>query len=103
MFAELCVFDIIRRLLANDKKMEVSNAFLVLVPVVIGVTEVIKRAVERAGFSSRFAPATSLILGVIGATVFIGGMNGPSVLQGVLVGLTASGLYSGVKATVGSK
>lgn len=81
----------------TNKKMEVSKEFLILVPVVVGVVQVIK----TVGMPSKYAPLTSLILGVAGALFFIGGgVTGMNALQGVIVGLTASGLWSGVKATI---
>lgn len=70
--------------------------FAILVPVVIGIIEVVK----LAGLPSRFAPLLSLVLGVLGATYLVGGDLAVTVLQGLIVGLSASGLYSGTKATL---
>ena len=77
--------------------MEISTQFLVLVPVVLGVVEVIK----RLGVSSRFAAILSLILGVVAvylANSFV--ISGPLAIEGLVVGLSAAGLYSGVKKTL---
>lgn len=69
-----------------------------LVPVIIGLVEVMK----RSGMPTRFAPAASIVLGV--ASIFLIPMPGVSIgiiiLQGVVVGLAGAGLYSGTKTTV---
>jgi hypothetical protein len=78
--------------------MEISTQFLILVPVVISLVQVFK----LSGFPSQFAPLISLLLGV--AVVFIvdGAPVSTLILQGILVGLTSSGLFSGVKSTLGN-
>ena len=76
--------------------MEISTSFLVLVPLVLGVTQVIKMTV---GHGKRYTPIVSLVLGMGGA-VLIGAFDSTSLVQGIIVGLSASGLYSGSKATI---
>ncbi len=77
--------------------MEISTQFLVLVPLVLGVTEVIK----GVGLPSRFAPLCALILGVLGSVFLIGGEAiNALILQGLIAGLSASGLWSSAKAVV---
>jgi hypothetical protein len=52
--------------------------------------------------SSRFAPAVSLIFGL--SLAFLnnpGAATNDVILAGIIVGLTASGLYSGTKTTMG--
>lgn len=76
--------------------MEITTTFLVLVPVVLGLVEGIK----QMGVSTKFSPLFSLILGVLG--VYLLGnfvISGPLILEGIVVGLTAAGLYSGAKKT----
>ena len=68
--------------------------FLVLVPLVLGVTQVIK----LTGLSTRWGPLVALILGVGGAFL-IGGVHSANVIQGIVAGLTSIGLWSGIKAT----
>lgn len=75
--------------------MDISLQFLALVPVVLGVVQVGK----IAGLSSRWAPVLSLVLGV-GAVSLLDSWTAANVVQGVIVGLSASGLWSGVKSTV---
>jgi len=66
------------------------------IPVVLGVVS----AIKKVGLSSRWAPIVSLVLG-LGLSFFLGGdTTFQVVLQGLVVGLSASGLYSGTKATV---
>jgi len=71
-----------------------SVQFLILVPVVLGVTQVFK----LTGLSSRWCPLVSLLLGVGGAFL-VGGVHAVNIIQGIVAGLSASGLWSGVKAT----
>jgi hypothetical protein len=72
--------------------MEITTQFAVLVPAVMAFIQ----ALKLSGLKSRYAPVLSIILGVI-ATFALGQFD---LVQGLLVGLTASGLFSGVKATV---
>ena len=74
--------------------MEISTQFIILVPIVVGFVQVLK----VSGVPSRWAPLLSVVLGVLGATVLIGGALRADILQGLMVGLTASGVFSGVKA-----
>jgi hypothetical protein len=76
--------------------MEISTQFLVLVPVVLGVVQVAK----ISGLDSRYSPALSLVLGVLG-TYLVGHLGASQdIIQGLVVGLTASGLFSGAKTTI---
>lgn len=75
--------------------MDISDA--ILIPVTIGLVQVFK----TIGIPSRFAPLVSIILGI--ALYCIDGFNVKTdLLAGIIVGLSASGLYSGVKTTVQS-
>ncbi len=69
--------------------MEISTTFLVLIPIVIGVVE----AIKKLGLPSRFAPSLSIILGI--AAVYVAGnlvLSGALVIEGIVVGLSAAGL-----------
>lgn len=66
-----------------------------LIPVILGLVEVIK----RAGIPARFLPVVGIVLGGL-AYYFIPGLNG-SILDGIVAGLAASGLWSGTRAVVG--
>ena len=76
--------------------MSIEPMFLVLIPVVIGIVA----AIRKAGMTSRYAPISAIVLGIIGVWLsnsFI--LSGVLMLQGIVVGLSAAGLFSGVKAS----
>ena len=64
---------------------------------VLAVTEVVKRTV---GLNKRYIPIVSIVVGMLLFGV-LDGFNAVSAFAGLISGLTASGLYSGVKATAG--
>lgn len=71
----------------------IASQFLTLVPVVLGLVQ----AIKMAGLSSKYAPLFSLILGVV-LTVGLSTADFAAIIQGLAVGLSASGLFSGGKA-----
>jgi hypothetical protein len=73
-----------------------SPQVLALVPVVIGLVEVIK----RVGLNERYLPITAIILGVVGAVAIIG-YSPETIVGGIVLGLSSVGLFSGVRATSG--
>lgn len=83
--------------------MELNVTFALLVGVTMGLTEVIKRLAKKLGFdsSSEVAPLVALMLGV-GLSMGAAGMTFPAFLQGLVIGLSASGLYSGGKTVLPS-
>lgn len=65
-----------------------------LVPVIIGVSEVAK----RVGFPAKYIPVLNLVLGVVAGFIYAAPANpAEAALVGIALGLSASGLYSGVK------
>ena len=67
-----------------------------VVAVIIGVIQ----ALKSIHMNITYAPMVSLALGVIYAVAFnIGGTVAPSIFDGLVLGLSAAGLYSGVKTT----
>ncbi len=70
----------------------------ILIGVVIGITEVIKRATK---LNKRFIPLVSLLI----ALIYVIGLSGmpikEAIFMGVVVGLSASGLYSSGKTIAG--
>ena len=70
----------------------------VIIAIIIGLVAVAK----KLGLESKFAPVLALILGVgINLVVkYLGAETGELVIGGIIAGLTACGLYSGVKATI---
>lgn len=79
--------------------MEISvipSELLILIPVTIGVVQVIK----ELGVQNRYAPLVSLVIGVAGVFL-LGDISKAAIIQGLIVGLVASGLWSGVKTSLG--
>jgi hypothetical protein len=73
-----------------------SPLMVVAIPVVLGLVSVAK----ISGLPERWAALGSVVLGLIVAALlgFSGGWK-EIVLAGIVLGLSASGLYSGAKAT----
>lgn len=68
-----------------------------LVPVVAAVVS----AIRMAGLKTKMAPIASMIVGVIGVYLFNDFViSGENIVIGLVTGLTASGLYSGIKTTL---
>jgi len=71
----------------------------VIIALVIGLTEVAKRALK---LPKKFIPLTSLIIGLIVSLICaFDGIVSSVILSGIIAGLSAVGLYSGVKNTIG--
>ncbi len=77
--------------------MEISLSPLLVgaIPVVLGVVS----AVKKVGLSTKWAPLFSIFIGLV-LSYFVGGSPIEIILQGLIVGLSASGLYSGTKTTL---
>ena len=75
--------------------MELTPQFAVIVPVILGVVQVAK----IAGLPSKWAPLLSVLCGV-SVALLVDGVTVESGFLGVLAGLSASGLWSGTKATM---
>ncbi len=73
---------------------------IALVPVVLAVTQVVKSFLT----DTRYIPVVSIVLGVAAsfATPHVTDAFFTAV-QGILIGLSASGLFSGVKTTFSPK
>lgn len=65
-----------------------------MVALTVGVVQVFK----TAGMSKRYAPLMSLVCGIVFMTAFKG-HDWYSIFEGMVVGLTACGLWSGSKTT----
>ena len=70
---------------------------VVLVPLLIGILEVVK----KLGLDPKYIPVVSVGLGVISGFA-LNGLSNPveSAYTGIAVGLAAVGLYSGTKNTL---
>jgi len=67
-----------------------------MIGLIVGLVETLK----RAGLPKRFLPLSSLFFGVIAGTIYIHPTNlKAGIIVGLMMGLSASGLYSGTKNT----
>lgn len=78
--------------------LSLTPAVFAAIPVVIGLSAVIR----QIGLPERYSPVADVILGV--AVVWLIGAVSlqADVLQGILVGLSAAGLYNGTQVVAGS-
>lgn len=76
--------------------MDISPAFVIGIPVVVGLVALLK----MAELPSRWAGLASLVVGV--AVAYLVGADGIKdiILQGITMGLSASGLYSASRSTL---
>lgn len=74
--------------------MNIQPEFLLLVPIVIGLVEVVKKYM-----ADRYAPLFALLFGLVGA-FGLSGFSSDVALQGIVIGLTSIGLYSGTTNTL---
>lgn len=76
----------------------ISAVSLALVPVVIALTQIVKSFV----LDSRWAPLVSIAFGILGAFIVPMETVPLTVLQGILIGLMSSGLFTGVRSLADS-
>lgn len=70
---------------------------IVIIPFILGIVELFK----KAGVSKRFLPFIALIAGIAIGVVYVADIDWKQgVLIGAMLGLSASGLYSGTKNTM---
>lgn len=79
--------------------MESLLDFGIVVAIVIGIVQ----ALKVAGVNKRYLPISSVCIGILAA--FVAGIHGalPAnelVIQGIIAGLSACGLWSGTKTVV---
>lgn len=71
-------------------------AGVALIPLVIGISEIFK----RIGMNEKFIPLLNLLLGLVGGIAVLSPDDlKAGIIQGLFIGLSASGLYSGVRNT----
>lgn len=67
---------------------------VLLIPVIMAFAEMLK----KTGFNSKFIPLVNILLGLIGGVVYLHpGDLKAGILQGLMMGLAATGFYSGYK------
>ena len=64
---------------------------------VMGITQ----AIKMLGLPSRYAPITSIAVGIAFAMFFLKGNSPDIVFGGLVMGLMCSGIWSGTKALLG--
>jgi len=70
---------------------------IALIPVIVGLSELLK----KSGLPAKFVPVASLILGLIfGITYMAPGELKRGILLGLVLGLSSVGLFSGTKNTI---
>lgn len=74
---------------------ELSPALIALIPVIVALVQGLKQVADLG----RFAPLISWGLGIVGAFLFPTDAFSTTVMNGVLLGMAASGLYSGYRTT----
>jgi hypothetical protein len=90
------VADSHKHLVGIQSFMEMTWSFAVAVAITVGLVEVAK----TIGLTTKYAPLASLVIGVGASFLFPAATVALTILFGVIVGLTACGLYSGAKATI---
>ncbi len=75
---------------------EFSPLVIVAIPVALGIVE----AIKALNLPSRFAPIVSIAVGILLVTLVPELTWQATIAQGIIVGLAASGLWSGGKATI---
>ena len=82
--------------------MELAIDIPFLIALTIGLTEIIKRlAGLKEEFGKRFIPAIALLSGVALTLLWLGQSN-ESILKGIFIGLSGSGLWSQIKTIKGN-
>lgn len=72
-------------------------AGIAIIPLLIGILEVFK----KLGLKEKYVPVVSVVLGMgLGVSLFSSGDLKMGLTQGVFIGLSAVGLYSGTKNTL---
>ncbi len=67
----------------------------------VGAVLGLVQALKMAGLPTRYAPITSVLIGLSAAYLFVG-VTSATTFAGIVLGLSASGLWSGVKTTTGN-
>jgi di/tricarboxylate transporter len=68
-----------------------------LIPLIVGLVELVK----QLGLPSRYAALVAVALGVGAGFLLTPSDPAQAVVVGIMLGLSASGLYSGTKAALG--
>ena len=78
--------------------MEINTIDVTLVPVIVGMVAVF----VPKKYKKKAAPVVSVALGILAGVLYLApGDIKQGILAGIVLGLSATGLYSGAKNTVG--
>lgn len=67
-----------------------------IIPLIIGVVEMFK----KAGLPAKYSPFIAVIIGILLGVFFLASNTKEGIIIGLMVGLSASGLYSSTKNIV---
>jgi hypothetical protein len=85
-----------------DALMQIVNAnAILLIPIILGITEIVKRLLSES-VATKWAPIISLIIAIVSAVMVIG-VTRQALVAGVVMGLSASGLWSSLKSAIFEK
>ncbi|PFB77948.1 holin [Bacillus anthracis] len=70
---------------------------MVSVAVIIGVVVWISQIVKTIGLQTKYVPLLNLTLGIVLGVLFLDGDIKTNVFQGIIIGLSASGLFDHTK------
>ncbi|HFK1544977.1 holin [Bacillus toyonensis] len=65
----------------------------VIIAVVVGLSQIVK----TIGLQTKYVPLLNLTLGIVLGVLFLDGDNKTNVFQGIIIGLSASGLFDHTK------
>ncbi|MGW6192857.1 holin [Bacillus cereus] len=65
----------------------------VIIAVVVGLSQIVK----TIGLQTKYVPLLNLTLGIVLGVLFLGGDIKINVFQGIIIGLSASGLFDHTK------
>lgn len=85
----------LNQIFKGEEKMEISIYEITLVPLISGLVEVIK----QVGIPKKYSSILSIIFGVLLGMIYAGPTDlKRGIIMGIMLGLSASGLYSGTRS-----
>jgi hypothetical protein len=70
---------------------------MVSLAVIIGIVVGLSQIVKTIGLQTKYVPLLNLTLGIVLGVLFLGGDIKNNVFQGIIIGLSASGLFDHTK------
>ncbi|KAA0742009.1 holin [Bacillus sp. AY3-1] len=70
---------------------------MVSLAVMIGIVVGLSQIVKTIGLQTKYVPLLNLTLGIVLGVLFLGGDIKTNVFQGIIIGLSASGLFDHTK------